>query len=34
MPADVTFQRDEYQAALPMWALIDDAMAGEHAVKA
>jgi len=34
MPADVTFQRDDYQDALPLWAQIHDAMAGEHAVKA
>lgn len=33
-PADVTFQRDEYTAALPVWAKVRDACAGSHAVKA
>jgi len=34
MPADVTYQRGDYQYALPLWAQIETTMAGEHAVKA
>ena len=32
--ADVSFQREEYRAALAAWALVDDVCAGQDAVKA
>lgn len=33
MPADITYTRDEVKAALPLWSMVSDAAAGEHAVR-
>jgi hypothetical protein len=33
MPADITYIRDEVKAALPLWRMVKDAAAGEHAVR-
>lgn len=33
MPEDITYIRDEVKAMLPLWQMVNDAAAGEHAVR-
>lgn len=33
MPEDITYIRDEVKAQLPLWQMVNDAAAGEYAVR-